>query len=810
MARHYVNAALHSLSRSPAYAIISLLGLAVAFASLLLIGAYVRSELTHDQWVPRHEDVYRLHKVVAYSGQALATNSMAAAEPLWLKQDVTELEAVARLHPRTQKLRRDDLELYTTVVWADPEIFRVLPFPILAGDRTSPLEDSDAIVISRAMARRLLGTEQAVGETIEVDGRPMRVTAVLDALPGPSHLAIDVLASGNSTHSGLAVEGSGRSGWGPVYAYVRTAPGSVAAVRNALPALIDRHVSADTPEMRGIPPPDRTSEIFSYELHPLSDLHMLRQKDLLALNPSDVFEPIGDMNLVLALSAIALLILLVATANFVNIMSARAARRSVEVGMRKVSGASRMQLVRQFIGESTVLAAAGAIVGLVAGLLCLRGFGAYLDRDLPPSFLLDPVLAVGLMLCVLLPGVLGGIYPGLVISSFRPALILRGAATLAARAGVLRHASVVFQFALLIVLVVAVLVIGRQVAFLVQDNFRVDTDQLLYVHVGGRCTDALKDRIDALPGARGAACAEESLIDLNGARVVPAALPDGTPFRFHIVSVGPGALELLGLKPLAGRFPSGFLTDPSAQQDGFARGVLVNNAAVRGLRLDSPDAAIGQPFPGSLGLPPPIAGVVDDFPMRSLREPIGPVMFQPQGHTSLLLVKVSAEAIQETLREIERVWKSIGVDGPFRSQFHDQYVQRLYEDVARMKRLCIVFSMIAAFIAALGIYGLSALAVEHGAAGIGVRKTFGASRSDILQLLLWKFTTPILVASLLAWPVSYWVMRRWLEGFAYRIDLAPGIFLAASGAALVVAVAAVIGHALQLSRVRPVVALRHR
>lgn len=812
MNRHYVNAALHSLSRSPAYTIISLLGLAVAFASLLLIGAYARTELTYDRWVDGHENVYRLSKTAVFGGNVLASNSGGSAEALWLKQDIPEIEAIARLLPseRPVSLRSNDVEMFTTVVWADPEIFRVLPFPVLLGDHISPLEDADTLVISRALARRLLGTEQAVGMIIDVDGQPMRVTAVLDTLPGPSHLSIDAMASGNSSRSGLAVQGGGKINWGSVYTYLRTAPGAADAVRDALPALIDRHVSAA--DARIPTPPERMSSVFTYGLQPLSSIHMLPAKDVVVPYTTDMLEPIGDMRLVLALSTIALLILLVATSNFVNIMSARAAQRAMEVGMRKVSGASRPQVIRQFIGESTVLAAAGAIAGVLAGLLCLRGFGAYLDRELAPISLMEPVFAAGLVLCILLPGVLGGVYPGLIMCSFRPAQILRGTATQAARAGVLRHASAILQFSLLIVLVVSVLVIGRQVTFLLQNNFHVDTNQLLYVHVGGRCSDALKDQIAALPGTLGAACVEDSMLSLDNARVVPASLPDGTPLRFHIVNLGPGALDLLGLKPLAGGIPANFSAVPAPQPNAAlaSSGVLVNYAAVRALGLRSPEEAISWRMPGSLGSPPPIIGVVDDFPMRSLRDPIGPVMFQPAGYTSLLLVRLGGGQVQKTLHDIEQVWKTFGFKGPFRGQFHEQYVQRLYEDVARMKYLCVAFSIIAAFIAALGIYGLSALAVEHGAAGIGVRKTFGASRADILRLLLWKFTAPILVASLLAWPVSYWAMRRWLEGFAYHIDLGPGIFLAASASALFVALAAVIGHALQLSRVRPVVALRYR
>lgn len=808
MSRHYVSAALHSLGRSPASTSISLLGLAVAFASLLLIGAYVRTELTHDQWIAGHENVYRLHKSMRFDGNGLASDTGSPAEGLWLKLDIPEVEAVARLRPRTQKLRSDAVEIFTEVVWADPEIFQVLPLPLLAGDPASALRSSDSIVISQALARRLLGTEQVTGRMIEVDGEPMRITAVLDALPGPSHLSLDALASGNSRKSGLAVEDGGRIGWDTVHSYVRIAPGSLSRVHDALPLLVDRRVSSG--DMGGLPPIERMSSVFSYELQPLSSLHMEPHR-VVGVSQSEMIEPTGNMRLVLALSAIGLLILLLAMANFVNLMSVRATQRAMEVGMRKVTGASRLQLVLQFVGESTALAAAGATVGILAGLLCLPGFGAYVDRDLPPSFLADPVLAAGLLLALVLTGLLGGIYPGLVISSFRPAQILRGAATHAARAGALRHGLVTFQFALLIVLVVSVLVISRQVTFLVQMNSRTDADQLLYVDVGGRC-GALKERVGALPGALEVACAEKWLLGLEGARVVPETLPDGTPFTYHVLDVGQEALELLGVKLLAGRFPAHAAATPgSAQGDGTAaNGLLINHAAVRALGFSSAEAAIGQPPVRQMSGGVLITGVVDDFPTGSLRAPIGPVVFRKGGFEFLLLVKLRADLIQQTVRDIEQMWKDSGSDKPFSSQFHNQYVQRLYDDVTHMKQLCTIFSIIAAFIAALGIYGLSALAVEQSAVGIGVRKAFGASRADILRMLLWRFTAPILVASLLAWPISWWIMRRWLEGFAYRIELSPGILLAASASALAVALAAVIGHALQLARVRPVVALRHR
>jgi putative ABC transport system permease protein len=798
MSRHYVSAALHRIRRSPAHAVVSLLGLAVAFASALLIGVYVRTELTHDQWVPGYENVFRLAQTVRFGGQILESNSGSPAEALWLKQDLPEVQSIARLLPRIQTLRHGEVEISSTVVWADPDIFRVLPFPIVSGDPSTALQDADAVVVSRALALRLLGSGQVIGTTIEVDGQPMRITAVLDRPPGPSHLFVDVLASGRSAHSGLAVEGGGRLDWGAVHTYLRTTPGAAQEMRRSFPDLIDRHVSAA--DIRGMPSDTRVSSVVSYSLQPLTGIHMLAQKDLVQPYTTNMIEPAGDMNIVLALAAIGLLILVVAAVNYVGILSAKAAQREVETGLRKVAGASRRELLWQFVGESTALAITGALVGILVGIFCLKGFGAFLSRDLTLSMLLDPVIAGGAVAAVLLVGVTGGLYPGLIQCSARPAQILKGREAKYGSVGALRHVSVIFQFTLLIALVISVLVVGRQVSFMLQGSLRVQADSLLYVHAP--CTSAFTDRIAALPGTRGVACAAGSFLGLDGAPVVPASLPDGTPFRFHIVGVGPGALELLGLKPLAGRFPDSRSPDEE--------GVVINHAALRGLRLASPLAAIGQPMPGSVGTPPHIIGVVDDFPLQSLRERIGPVMFRTVRNPGLLLVRLQGSSIQRTVREIEDIWKSTGNAGPLKMQFHEQYVRRLYDDLARLQQLCTVFSVVAALLAALGVYGLSALALEQGAVGVGVRKAFGASRADILQLLLWKFSIPVLIASLLAWPLSWLLMQNWLEGFAYRIELPLWIFLMASSMAVVVTLATVIGHALQLSQVKPVVALRHR
>lgn len=796
MIGHYLRAAAGNLTRNLGYALISLLGLAVAFATLFLITAYVKDELTHDAWIPGHADVYRLAKTARFGQQVLKGDASDAVEALWLKQDIPEVRNVVRLWPEERGVRSGSIEFSNTVVWADPELFKVLPLRTFDGSADRALEDPDGIVISRALARNLFGTERVIGRSLEIDRKfTARVTAVLEDFPGASHLSIDLIASSRSSHSPFAAQSRGRINFGPVYAYVRLAPGTLEAVRSALPALVDRHVSAA--DLPGVDPGARMSEMWTYDLQPISGIHMIPAQDRLVPLPTDLFTPAGDRLVVMALAAVAILVVLVAAANFINIMTAMAVRRATEVGVRKVSGARRSDLVVQFMGESTLLATVAALVGVAAGLYYLPTFGAFLNRELSFDHVLNPVMAVSMLGMTLLVGALGGFYPALVLSALRPALVLNGDGTPLARTGTMRSALVVFQFVLLIVLVVVVTVISRQIAFVTNSKFGLDTDQLLFVNAP--CNDALRDRMNVVPGVRGAACADRSVLGMDGAAPVPATLPDGTPFRFNVVGIGPGALELYGLRPLAGRF------------DG--QGVIINQAALRGMRFSTPEHAIGQPLtPGSVGDPPPIIGVVADFPLRSLRDPIGPVVFKvrPAVSRSLLMIKLSGENLGESLQAIDRVWKESASGPPPKSQFYNQLVQRQYEDIIRMKEMGVVFSVIATIIAGLGLYGLSALAIEQRALEIGIRKSLGASKGDISRLLLWQFMLPALLANLFAWPVAYLVMRRWLEGFAYRADLNWSVFLAASAIALVVALAAVAGHAFQLARLRPIVALRHR
>jgi putative ABC transport system permease protein len=824
MLKHYIMAAIRGGYRNFSFTLISLLGLAVAFSAMVLIGAYVRGELTYEKWIPNYENIYRLAKTASFAPQqTLKGDASGPIEALWLKQDIPEVKAVVRMWPEERGLRNGQIEIISTVVWADPELFEVLALPLHAGNPELALADPDSILLTRDTARSLFGTDNVIGKTVEIDRKfTGRITGVLEDFPGASHLELRVIASSRSSHSPFADPRAPQSiGFGPVYTYLKLSPNSLATVQSSLPSLIDLHVSAS--DVRGIPPGTKMSTIFTYDLQPIVSIHILPQEDRLVPQATDMFGAPGDLTVVLALTAVAALILLVAAVNFVNFMLARAAQRSVEIGVRKISGASRVNLIVQFMGEATALSIVGAILGIIVGLIFLPAFGAFLNRHLYFFGPADLILPTSILVLAVLVGCLAGVYPALAMSAFHPVTVLRGLPSSVASAGLLRKALVAFQFTVLIVLVVAVTVINRQTKYVLQNNFSLDTDQLLFIDA--ECKDSLRNRIAALPSVRGVSCAERAILGMDGANPVPATLPDGTSFQFHMVGIDAGALELYGLKPLAGRFLEMEAASATSSSAGGAErvaatrnvsglsappfGVVINESALRGLRYGTPQEAIGKVLPGSVGQGPQIIGVVADFPLRSLRDPIGPLVFRPAYNPTYMIVKLAGQTVGQKLEAIEQVWKDFGNGRPLKSRFYSQFVQSQYEDIARAQQLCTLFSVIAALVAGLGLYGLSALAVRQRAMEIGVRKIYGASREGIVRLLLWQFTLPVLFASLIAWPLSYLLMGRWLQGFAYRIDMVWWMFAAASVLAVLVAAISVLGHAMRLARLQPADAIRH-
>lgn len=812
MFKNYLAAALRNLVRNRLYAVINIAGLAVGFAAALLIALFIRDELSFEEWMPGSERTFIVRSEYEGAMGSLAFDRSEVRMAEWLRSDFSSIESAARLsktpiaQPPIAGIRHGDVEGNERLYWADPNIFSVLPLPAVAGDLTAALERPDGIVLTRRMARKYFGRDDPIGETIELDRQhSMTVTAVLADLPSDTHLNFDFLASGKAAFSDLTrLDGlPPLRGGMQAFTYFRLKPGAdIAQLRNAMPALLDRHgITAS------LKPTTDTGAKITFPLFPIADIHL--SKGMLNF----IMKPRGNITTIYALGAVAFLLVLVAGINFVSLMTARAVRRAVEVGIRKVSGAMRRQLALQFIGESVIYVSIGLALAAALVAALVPAFNAYLQRD---SIALDlwrdgPLTAV-LLGAALLIGVLAGIYPALVLPSFNPATVLKGGAIKNVGSAAVRRGLVVVQFALLIGLLLASLIVYRQTRFAFNEGMRMDSSQILLVRTN--CETPFKEQVGQLPGVRATACS--SSFALNYERTVAdVPRPDGVEVPLDLAIVDFGFFQLYGIPRVTGRL---FSADQGLDTGESPTSVIINHTAVRRFGFRSDQDAIGQTIALPKGQAPPplhegayqVVGVVPDVSVDAVHEQINPAAyFVHTRRHQYLSVKLSGDNIPATLAAIDQLWAKVGEPKAITRTFLDQRVQELYLDITRQSQLFRLFSGIAVFIAGLGLFGLSAFTAETRTKEIGIRKAMGASRASILKLLLWEFSKPVLWANAIAWPVGYLAMRRWLEGFAYHVELTLGMFVAASALALVIALLTVSSHALLVARAQPVTALRY-
>ena len=802
MLRSYLAAALRNLARNRLYAAINIVGLAVGFAAAMLIALFVRHELTFDSFIAGHEDIYRVSMALNLPGHpSNGTEDLRNWMPLQMKLDFPQIEALARLSNTFggASLRRGDVEANESgFYWADPNIFDVLPLPAFAGNLHTALERPDGIALTRRMARKYFGRDDPLGETIEIDRtRTMQVTAILQDLPSNTHLNTEIFASGKAATGPRDAFGSGGA---RVYAYLRFRPGtSLEDMRHALRDFVDRH----SPK----PPSGKASDTFVLPLTRISDIH---------LHPGGAFAmtPAGDPRTIRALAIVGVLILVLAGINFVNLMTARATRRATEVGVRKVCGGRRRDLVVQFIGESIIYAALGMLIAMVLVELLLPQLNTFLDRRIVFDYW--HLLVFGALAgSVLIIGALAGAYPALVIASFRPAGVLKAAGSQVVGRGVVRQLLVLTQFAILVGLIFATATIYRQTAFGLRQGLRFDQDQLLNIHVPSADCEkgAFRGGVDALPGVRGTACSAFFVNDFGTDQYVA---PDGGEVTLQNTQMGAGMFELLGLKPVAGRFfvadrEADALPAPQARSNSATYRVVINETAARQLGFASPAAAIGQTFALHAGERREIIGVVPDFSHDTVRQRIDGMIFEnTAGWFSHLNVKLRGTALPETLEKIDRLWETRGGQSrPITLRFYDQYVQELYRSLIRQGALFACFAGVALFLAGLGLFGLAAFTAERRTKEIGIRKAMGAETGELTRLLLWQFSKPVLWANLIAWPAAGYAMHRWLNGFAYHTALQPWFFAAAGVIALLFALLTVSSRSVQVARAPAVSALRY-
>ena len=802
MLRNYLAVALRNLARNRLYSGISILALAVGLCVATLAGVTLRNELSYERFIPGYEHTYLAAAVGVPTGHPplynLTSPSFVAA---LLRLNVPQISAVTRLAPDEVRLRHEQTTAKETVYWADPNAFDLLPLPVFAGDLQKALRRPDGIVLTRSVAQKYFGRDDPIGQPISLDEvHPMTITAVLDDLPiNGTTLESGIFASGLAAYSALskcdrnapeeasrnAVSLCGRT-------YVQVEPGTrVDRLQRAIDGFLPRFY----PKFPGI--------TMGVRLVRIDRVHLFE-----GLNP-------GMETRLAATGAVALAVLFTACVVFVNLSTARSVRRALEVGVRKVCGASRAELIRQFLGESLIYVAAAACLALALADLTLPYVNAFLDSAGRLDFAHDAALVATAVAAILVVGVLAGAYPAFVLSAFRPSAVLKGS-VLGPGGDLARKSLVVMQFAVLIGLLIGATVIYRQHLYATRAALRVETDQMLILR--SPCRPPVLNELRALPGVRGANCSTEPWLDRRS--FLNARLQDGSMLAIDITALDFGVFDLYGIKPLAGRLPTDDQNNFGPMQN--ASQIAINESAARSFGFKTPAAAIGlpPPFVGGAGretyASSHIVAVVPDFAFDAGLHKVRPALYEgsaldDRAGYGLISVKLRGRDIPATLGAIDRIsaHAETGADSPPERFFLNQYIESLYLAVLREAQVLGIFAAIAIVLASLGLVGLSAATAESRTREIGIRKALGADSADILKMLLWQFSKPILWANLSAWPVCALLLHRWLEGFADHIDLSPLTFVAAGAVALIIALVTVAAHASSVARAKPVEALRY-
>lgn len=814
MYRSYFAAALRNLMRNKLVSTINIAGLALGIAAALLIGLYLRYQLTYEQFLPGHEQVYRLAVTMEPPGSPPEISDAAdffMAE--YLKTDYPEVEKTARIAVQYASVRRGEIEHPEGIFFADPDFFRMLPFPAAAGDPATALDAPDGLVITRAIARRYFGDEDPLGQTLELDRSvPLRVLAVIDDLPGNTHFSFRMVASSKSKISQHSAAADRRATADNLFlgafTYFQLRDGaSVARIEADAQNFLTRHYPRE--------PGFRTTLNF----HSLSGVH---------LAPAGRFPLSSPTNpqTLWTLGLVGLLVLALAVINFVNLMTARAAQRAIEVGIRKSAGARRRDLVVQFLGESCLYVFAAVLVAMALVELALPTFNAMISigqddeqaqaATMTFEYWREPMLAGALLFATLVVGVLAGAYPAFVMSAMRPINALhRGTATPASAR--IRQMLVVLQLAVLIALLFCTAVIHRQITFSLADGLRIDRDQVMLLFFNQAPSEAIKEQIARVSGVTGvtsAAAAPTNYFNVTAPFRSPSS---STPVPLVISPIDYNYFDFYRVKPVAGRLPSrDHGTDLLVVNDGNRHlNVFVNESGARALGFASAAAAIDQRIVqvDPQATPPAsttIAGVVPDIPVESVRTRIQPAMYIvfPQ-RSRLLSIRLAGMQIPETVTAIDEVWRRLGEPAAPSHLFLDLYFRRMYIDVIQQRRVLGSLSGVAVLLSCLGLFGMSIYTAQRRVKEIGIRKVMGASTGAVMRLLLWAFSKPVIWASLIAWPVAAWVMNRWLAGFVYRVDLGWWLLPAASLLALGVTLATVSVHSFLVARARPATALRY-
>ena len=806
MLRNYLKIALRNLLRNKAYSAINIFGLALGVACCLLLTLYILDEISYDKHHQRAGDLYRINsKFQSDKGlDKLKTASPPIA--MTMKQEIPEVESAVRvLNPPgiAQSLIRheDNLFYETDGFLADSTLFDVFAYDLKEGNPKKALTQGNSVVLSEKLSQKLFGNESALDKLISISmggtPREYKVTGVF-AEKGKSIIKANFFTSMTSEGWGEWIRTEGEKQWAGnnfVPSYLKLVPGhNVVDVEKKMNEVLLKH-GAEAMKALGLHK--------TLSLEPVKDIYL----------KSDVGQS-PRITYLYVVASIAVFILLIACINFMNLSTAKATKRASEIGIRKTMGAYRSSLIQQILGEAMLIVVFSILISIILVQLALPFFNQITDKSI--SFNSDNfiyILAASVVL-VIVTGVLAGSYPAFYLSSFQPAQVLKGKLNLGNSAGPLRQALVVFQFMIAIVLVCGVFIIWRQLNFMQEKNLGFDYKAKIVLPLR---TDEARNKYDAL---KKEIESNNNIKTVSGSTYVPGStiwsdmmfyadggnMDKAVDIRRNTIDVG--YMEMLDMKLLAGRTFS-----DNRGMDSKAKLIMNRTSATR-LGF-TPEKMVGQnvhyDWEGKK-YDFEVIGVMEDFHQNSLHEEIKPTLFEMADSTKrydFMIASVSTTNFEQTVSSIETIWKSIINDTPFEYSFLDESIQKQYDEDRRISKIITSFGLIAMVICSLGLYGLSSYMAESRFKEIGIRKVMGASVSQIVAMISTEFVKLVLIAFVIAVPIAWYGMDKWLESFAYRIPVEWIVFAFAGVIALSIALITVSFESIKAAMGNPVKSLRN-
>lgn len=797
MFKNYFKTALRNLRKNKLYSAINIFGLTVGLAACLLIGVYINHELSYDKF---NTNADRIVRATMEYKQAETVNTVASTGTKvgpQFKRTFPAVEEYVRTFISSSVVKQGDRIFdESRVLFADDPFFKIFSFKLIEGNASTALDAPDKIVLTRSMAKKYFGNEEAVNKTLNVIGRDMTVSAICEDAPQNSQIKFDFVTQFLNLSNGVQEETWWNANW--MTYFLLKDKNSIAKFQQQVNNYMNEPEVRKEARLEG-------SNYLRYNFEPLTRVHLY--------SSLAGFEPNGSITYIYMFLVIALLILIIACANYTNLATAQSAGRSGEIGMRKVMGASKKQVFMQFIGESSVITFVAAALAFVLSIFLIPYFNLITGKQFTADALLQPIPVIALIIFCMLVSFFAGLYPALVLSGTQIMGVLKKGFTFTGGNNMVRKSLIVVQFAVSIFLIIYTVIILQQMNYMQTKNLGYDKDHIVVLPIGGNMQQdfqSIKDAFTQVPGVEAVTASYETPEYVEWGDGVSATDEKGK----HEVSLNAMPVDLDFTKTLKMQLAAGrdfqqsdfALMDTSNNYSDFQQPYIINEALAKKIGWTA-EQAIGKKL--DKGATGPVVGVVKDFNFSSLHDPIGPLLiFLGRNYSRTFMVRIDGNNMKETLAKLETTWKQRVPDRPFNYHFLDEDYNKLYQAEQRTSALFSVAAGLAIILACLGLFGLAAFTTVQRTKEIGIRRVLGAKVSSITMLVSANFLKLVGIAVLIAAPLAWWAANKWLQDFAFRIPVQLYVFVLAALVTMLIALCTVGFHSVKAALTNPVKSLR--